>query len=100
MERAAYAKSDYRLVARRALFVHTWMVVIDPHLMLADRLDMRLDSPPRDARSDIYSVALATLPQIEPGQVLIKNLTAPSAPGRSLLAARSRRCAVRMMRRW
>ena len=66
----AQRTGDRDLVAHLALFVGMWMTSFDPHLTLADRMDMLLDSPPAHLLGDIYSVALEELPSIAPSTVL------------------------------
>lgn len=66
----AQRSGDRDLVAHLALFVSMWVTMFDPHLTLADRMDVLLDPPPAHLLGDILSIALDELPSIAPATVL------------------------------
>jgi hypothetical protein len=71
VDREAERRGDYGLVVRVSLFVMFWMTQIDPHLQLADRLDMQLDRTPRSVLAEVYSISLRVLPTLDPNGVVV-----------------------------
>jgi hypothetical protein len=71
--REAQRTGDRDLVAHLALFVGMWVTLYDPHLTMADRMDVLLEAPPGHLLGEILSVALDELPTLPPSAVLAGN---------------------------
>lgn len=88
----AQRSGDRDVVAHLALFVGMWVTLYDPHLTMADRMDMLLDPPPAHLLGEIFSVALLELPALDPRTVLAEDPTGRQTVSDVLLV-----CAVRAL---
>jgi hypothetical protein len=75
VDREAERRGDCGLVARISLFVTFWIMQIDPHLQLGDRLDMQLEKPPRSVLAEVYTIGLRVLPRLDPNAVVVDHPT-------------------------
>ncbi|MFJ9631396.1 hypothetical protein ACIRU8_27145 [Streptomyces sp. NPDC101175] len=77
---------DYLLVARIALLVTFWATTLEPRMGLGNHLEMRLDNPPPEVASRIYTAGLRAIPHLPEDSVIIEHPTG-TVTAASLLAS-------------
>jgi len=75
LAREAQRREERELLAHLALFVAMWVKGYNLRLTLADRMDLRLDSPPPELLGEIFSVALVEIAKLDPDAIVVDHIT-------------------------